>query len=87
MAWLECMTGNDRLSILQCEELAKEIGYNKMVFDLVGPNGKLKCRWLEAHFGMFMIIEPEQESDGFIMSRQIMFDPNLYCENAMIEET
>ena len=86
MSGLESMTGNDRLSILQCEELAKEIGFDKMTFDLVGPNGRLKCKWLDAYFGMFMVIEPGQESEGFIMSRQIMFTPDLYCENAMLEE-
>jgi hypothetical protein len=86
MAGLEVLTGNDRLSILQCEELAKEIGFDKMSFDLVGPKGKLKCKWLDAYFGMFKIIEPGKESDRFMMSRDLMYAPGIYCENAMIEE-
>ena len=85
MPGLEQMTGNDRLSILQCEELAKEIGFDKMVFDLVGPNGSLKCKWLDAYFGMFMIIEPGKESDGFVMSKDIKYNNSLYCENARLE--
>ena len=86
MAGLEVVTGNHRLSILQCEELAKEIGFDKMTFDLVGPKGKMKCKWIDAYFGMFQIIEPGKESDGFIMSKQLMFSPDIYCENAMLEE-
>lgn len=86
MAGLEFLTGNDRLSILQCAEFAKEIGYDNTTFDLVGPNGKLKCKWVDAYFGMFKVIEPGKEPDGVLIVKEVQFWPNIYCENVMIED-
>ena len=69
---------------MQCEDMAKDLGFDKMTFDLVGPTGKLKCQWLDAYFGMFKIIDPGQESEGFIMSKQLAYASDLYCENLSI---
>lgn len=80
MAGLDVLTGNERISILQCQELAKKIGFNTTTFDLVGPTGKLKCKWIDAYYGIFEVIEPGQIKNGFI-AKEIMFVPDIYCDN------
>lgn len=37
---LEKLVGLKAVSILQCEEMAKRLGYDSMEFDLCGPKGK-----------------------------------------------
>lgn len=63
------------MDIYACARLAQKDGYDKATFDLVGPNGRLKCRWVDAYFGMFI---PEGQ-DGFLMENQV--PEGFYCEN------
>lgn len=70
---------NGRMTINQCEELAKDIGFDKATFDIVGPLGRIKCKWLDAYYGMFEMIDPKEE--GFVLTSQVMFIPNIHCEN------
>ena len=71
--------GIEKMSISQCQELAKKIGSNSATFDLVGPNGRMKAKWLNAYMGLFTL----EGRDGFIMVDQIQFIPDLYCENLL----
>lgn len=80
---LEIMTGNTRLSILQCQDLAKDIGYNNLYFDLCGINGKIPCRWLDAFYGMFLT--EDQEKGTFCNIEDIKYEP-LWCENLHFKE-
>jgi hypothetical protein len=78
---LENLVGLDKLSILQCQELAKDVGYDSATFDLVGPNGVLKAKWLDAYFGLFEI--QGEGSDGFLTVQQFQYIPDIYCINLM----
>lgn len=79
---LEKLTGNDKLNILQCQELAKDIGFDKTTFDLVGPNGRLKCKWLDAYFGFFQI----EGEEGFVMANEFKYSSDVHCENVMVKD-
>ena len=77
MNGIEKLMGLDKLNINQCQELAKEFGYDSATFELVGPKGRLKTKWLDAYFGFFQI----EGQDGFNTVSQFQFAPDLYCEN------
>lgn len=79
---IETLMGLEKVSILQCEELAKDHGYNSMTFDIVGPSGSLQCKWLDAYMGMFQIIG----KDGFLMTRDFQYAPDIYCKNLQVSQ-
>lgn len=66
-----------RMSILQCQEAAKELGFDSAEFDLCGPKGRLKCKWLDAYFGFFQV----EGAGGFNTASQFQFAPDVWCEN------
>lgn len=74
---LEKLVGLEKMTIHQCQELAKKAGYDKTEFLLCGPKGKMKAKWLDAYFGMFQI----EGSDGFVMVQQFAFNPDVWCES------
>jgi hypothetical protein len=76
---IEKILGLEKMSILQCQEAAKKFGFDSVTFDLCGPKGKVKAKWLDAYMGMFKI----EGQDGFIISQQIQFSPDTWCENLM----
>ncbi len=78
---IEKLHGLERMNILQCQKMAEDIGFDSATFDLVGPKKTLKCKWLDAYFGMFTV-EGEKEG-GFLMVTQFQFIPDLYCQNLM----
>ena len=49
------------MDIVECQAKAKEKGFDTATFTLVGPGGKLKCRWIDAYFGSFIV----DGQDGF----------------------
>lgn len=75
----EALVNLDKLSILQCQKLAQDIGYDGSTFDLCGPKGKLKCTWLDAYFGLFAI----ENTDGFVMASDFQYAADIHCENLM----
>ena len=79
---LEKLVGLDKVSILQCEELAKTFGYNSMEFDLCGPEGMEGAKWLDAYMGLFQL----DGLDGFSVTRQFAFVENLWCENLRVPD-
>lgn len=78
MAGLEVITGLDKLTINQCQEMAKDLG-DGATFDLCGPKGRKPCRWLDPYMGLFII----DDAKGFTMVSQIQFAADLWCENIM----
>lgn len=67
---------NEKLSLNQCEEIAKSAGYDSMKFYLCGPKGKKKCKWLDAYFGIFEM----DGIEGFMRSNEFMFVDDIWCE-------
>jgi hypothetical protein len=64
------------MNILQCQKKAQTLQFCGATFDLVGPGGRIKCRWLDAYMGLF-IGEGEK---GFWHADD--FDaPDIRCEN------
>ena len=77
---LEQIVGLEKMSILQCQELAKKIGFDSATFDLCGPKGEIPCKWLDAYFGMFAT---QSDPDHFIMAAQLQFNDDVWCKNIM----
>lgn len=61
-----------RFHILECEALAKELGNGS--FDLVGPTGRFRCRWVDPHYGIF---EKLDDPHG----KAFQFIADIHCEN------
>ena len=77
---LEQCVGLEKMNILQCQELAKEIGFDSATFSLCGVKGEIPCKWLDAHLGMFAM---QDDPDHVIMVRQFQFNNNVWCKNVM----
>ena len=79
MAGVEALVGLEKLSIQQCQSMAQDVGFDSATFDLCGPKGRLKAKWLDAYFGMFQI----EGNENFVMAKQFEFAPDVWCENLM----
>ena len=65
-----------KMSINDCARKAEDIGFESATFDLCGPNGKVKAKWLDSYMGLFQI----QGTSGYNTVRQFEnFD--IWCEN------
>lgn len=52
------------MDIFACQRKAQRDGaFDSATFTLNGSSGSLKCKWLDAYFGMFQI----EGQDGFVM--------------------
>jgi hypothetical protein len=80
---IEKILGLEKMNILQCQAAAKQFGFNSTTFDLVGPKGRMKAKWIDAYMGIFGL----EGQDGFAMVHQIQFIPNLHCENLSLSTT
>lgn len=68
----------NKFSIAECENLAKDLdAFNKMEFDLVGPTGRVRCRWDDAYYGIFSIVG----KSGALMTSQFKYVGDVHCEN------
>lgn len=76
---IEKALGFENMNILQCQALAKKIGFDSTAFDLVGPKGRMKAKWIDAYLGLFKV----EGQNGFIMVNDVQLIPDLYCENIM----
>lgn len=66
------------MNIYQCQKWAKDNGFNTAEFYADFLLGQMKCKWLDAYFGMFMI--PEISNKEFMMVSQIdKLFPTLVC--------
>ena len=74
------------MNIYQCEEKAKDIGFDKAKFVAFFPAGPKKCKWLDAYMGLL-----EVDADGlrgsFLTTKQVdqMF-PELITSEPYVEE-
>lgn len=75
----EAVVGLKKLTINQCQELAKDLGFDGATFDLCGPLGKKACVWRDAYMGIFTMTEDDKT---FIVS-QFQYVPDIWCENLM----
>ena len=69
-------------TISQCQEIAKENGFDSLQFDLGGPTGTIHCRWLDAYYGM--CVEIGKESNGFMTTNTFIMHNEIHCENLII---
>lgn len=77
----------EKLSINQCERVAKDLAVDNpgkvIAFDLCGPKGKFRCKWLDPYLGLF---EKAEESKGFFSVRDFEFHSELWCENLELKD-
>jgi hypothetical protein len=66
------------MNLYQCQKWAEKNGFDTAEFYADFPVGNMKCKWLDAYFGMFII--PGVMDKDFLMVSQIdeLF-PNLVC--------
>lgn len=79
----EKMLGLEKMSILQCQQAAKKIGFDSATFDLCGPKGRIACVWLDAYMGAFV---SKDKPDNFMLASQFQFNEDVWCENLMSKE-
>jgi hypothetical protein len=66
------------MDIYECERRAKDDGaFDKATFDILGPNGAIKCRWLDAYFGLLQA----EGQEGFWTVKDVAAIPGLSIEN------
>lgn len=58
------------MNLYQCQEKAKDIGFDKAKFLAMFPAGPVECQWLDAYMG-FIKIDADGLRDGFMMTKQI----------------
>ena len=64
------------MNLYQCENKAKDIGYDKAKFIALFPKGLVECQWADAYFGIFKI----EGMKGHVTTRQIDNEfPDLVC--------
>ncbi len=74
------------MNLYQCEERAKEIGYDKAQFVAMFPAGPMRCRWLDAYMGLF-VIDADGLRDGFVRTREIDQQfPDLFCSEPYVPD-
>jgi hypothetical protein len=75
------ITQKAKMSILECEAVAKDLEQPNMSFDLVGPKGRFQCRWMDPHYGIFERVgEP-----GTYHTKQFQYAADIHCENLGVE--
>ena len=74
---IEKALGLEKMTILQCQELAKKIGFDSATFNLCGPKASIPCRWLDAYLGFFTV--RDDEGGGFMMASDFQFNNDVWC--------
>lgn len=73
------------MNLYQCEEKAKQIGFDKARFVAVFPCGPVQCQWLDAYFGLFKA-DVDGLREGFLTTKQIdELYPDLYCTEPYVD--
>lgn len=73
------------MNIFQCENKAKDIGFDKAKFVALFPCGPVECQWIDAYFGFFKA-DVDGLRDGFLTTQHIDQEyPNLYCSEPFVE--
>ena len=74
------LASKSQFPILEVEALAKALGVgNKMTFDLVGPTGRMSCRWVDAHYGIFE--RTDHAGHAAFHVKQFQFVRDVHCDN------
>ena len=74
------------MNLYQCQEKAKDIGFDKAKFVAMFPCGPVQCQWLDAYFG-FLKVNIEGLRDGFISVKQIDQEyPDLFCSEPFVTD-
>lgn len=82
MTGIEGFVGLKKMTLHQCQELAKDVGFDSSTFKLCGPKGSKNAKWLDAYFGFFQL----EGNDGFMSARDFAFAQDLWCEDLMPAE-
>lgn len=73
------------MNLIECERVAKDIGFNKAKFTAIFPVGVIECQWVDAYMGLFKI-DFDGLRDGFVTVKQINRDyPYLVCTTPYID--
>lgn len=65
-----------KLTIYQCQSIAKKGDNKNLEFYLVGPKARMKAKWIDVYMGIFQI-EGQEEA---YMVKQFEFANDIYCE-------
>lgn len=74
------------MNLYQCQNKAKEVGFDRAKFLAVFPSGPVMCQWIDAYFGFFKI-DKDGLRDGFVTVQMIDKQfPDLQCSDPYIED-
>lgn len=74
------------MNLYQCEQKAKEIGFDKAKFLALFPCGPVECQWLDAYMGIFKA-DVDGLRDVFLMTKQVDKEyPDLYCSEPYVSQ-
>ncbi len=69
------------MNLYQCQEKAKDVGFDSSEFYAMFPCGPVRCKWIDAYMG-FLKIYMKGMNDGFLMVKDIDEKyPDLKCSN------
>jgi hypothetical protein len=75
------MVQKDKFHILEVEALCKALG-KKIAFDLAGPKGNFRCRFMDPFYGIFEKVDGRQS----FHVKQFVFISDVHCENLEVED-
>jgi len=74
------------MNLYQCQEKAKDIGFDKARFFAAFPAGLFECKWIDAYMGLFTI-DVDGVRDGFVTVKQIDQEyPDLVCTEPFLDK-
>lgn len=69
------------MDLYTCQREAKKIGFDTAVFEIEAPSGVLKCKWIDAYFGLFKIDKPGMDKGFITVQQMVEMLPELTCRN------
>lgn len=79
---------NAKMNLHQCARVAKDLvrdgtQANTITFEIVGPKGRVPCRWIDPHLGFFKMAD----SDKFTRVVDVEMYHSLHIENVAVDES
>jgi hypothetical protein len=74
------------MNLYQCQEKAKDVGFDKARFFAMFPAGPVECQWFDAYMGLFKV-DVDGLRDGFLTVKQIDEQyPGLMVTKPFVDE-
>ena len=73
------------MNLYQCQEKAKDVGFDTARFIALFPSGPVECQWIDAYMGVLKL-DIDGFRNNFVMTRQLDDNfPSLECSDFRAE--